>query len=239
MTATPTLDPRKVTTRTPAPTGFGFLVEQPFAWANDATYVTMPLVPGLGSQALRALLRRSADMIARVTFEVDRDDAVRDLMASAVPAKHPGTVALEELQAWLAMSLDDIVSVVGLSPSTRQFWRNNPGAPVRPAKAGRLLRFRTAVGLLVGSLGLEPARHVLRSEGWLVPLDEERLVALEGRVREHLAPEPLAAPPSLATLTREQLLARVSPGPQEAAQRRLESARDGAITETASEDDAG
>ncbi|GAA2165135.1 hypothetical protein [Pedococcus bigeumensis] len=241
MTATPTIIKPTVTTRTPAPTGSGFLLEDPFAWANDATYVTIPLVP-LPSEALRALLRRSAELVARVKYELDRDDeARRAVTAPAVgpQPKHPGTQALEQLQSWLALPLDDIVAVVGLSPSTRQFWRNNPSAPVRPAKAGRLLRFRTAVGLLVGDIGLDRARHLLHSEGWLTPLDEAQLVALEARVREQLSPGPLTAPPALAALTPEQLLAAVKPHTGEAAQRRLETPRDAASAAPAQEDDAG
>lgn len=152
---------------------------------------------------------------------------------------HSGTEALDQLQKWLGLPLDDIVTVVGLSPSTRQFWRNNPSAAVRPGKAGRLLRFRTSVGLLVGAVGAEQARHVMHDEGWLEPLDEARLVAFEARVRRQLAPEPRTAPAGLAALSREQLLGAVMGRGGEVAQRRLESSRDGAVTGSVQEDDAG
>ena len=242
MTAPATVAPT-VTTRTPAPTRFGHLVDGPFAWANDATYVTIPLVPVGPSDAVRALLRRSTELVARVTYEVDRDDLMRRALTVPLPSphvtKHPGTQALEQLQTWLSMPLGDILSIVGLSVSTRQFWRNNPTAPVRPAKAGRILRFRTAVGLLVGQVGPERARHLLHSEGWLKPLDEVRLVALEARVRDQLAPEPLTAPAALAALTPAQLLAAVASSGDEAAQRVLESSRDVVPAASAPEDDAG
>ncbi|GAA1477098.1 hypothetical protein GCM10009623_15440 [Nocardioides aestuarii] len=152
---------------------------------------------------------------------------------------HPGTEALDQLQGWLNMPLDDIVAVVGLSPSTRAFWRRNPTAAVRPGKAGRLLRFRTSVGLLVGAVGAEEARHVLHDERWLEPLDEARLVALEARVRRQLAPEPPIAPAGLANLSRQQLLAAVTDRDGEVVQRQLESSRDGEFVGPVQEDDAG
>lgn len=266
MTTTPT---RHSLSATPAPRDSAAFVEEPFAWANDATYVTVP-VGVAKSEALDALLRRSMLVVEQVTLELAREGALRaamrvgsravaeaaggakSLVASRVhPARvaegagdvavrqvHPGTEALDQLQEWLGLPLDGIVAVVGLSGSTRQFWRNNPTAAVRPSKAGRLLRFRTAVGLLVGSVGLEQARHMLHSEGWLQPLDETRLVALEARVREQLSPGPLVAPPGLGDLTREQLLA-ASASSGEAVQRRLESARDTAAVLPFSEDDEG
>lgn len=243
-------------TRTPAPAGSGAWVDEPFDWANDATYVTLPLVSEPASEALQALLRLSADVIARVTSELDRDRHLRRTLAAPVlvaprvatspfpdapssPAKHPGVQALEQLQDWLGLPLADILSVVRLSPSTRQFWRNNPRAPVRPDKAGRLLRFRTAVGLLVGALGLERARHALHSEGWLKPLDEARLVAFEARVREQLTSGHVTAPDGLAALTEKQLLAAVHPRSGEDAQRLLESSRDGAPDAFTAKDGGG
>lgn len=255
---------------TPAPKNSAAFLEDPFAWTNDATYVTVP-VGVVKSEVLEALLRRSMLVVEHVAEELARESTLRtavravagaaggakSLVASRVhPARaegvgateypddvvvrtvHPGTEALDQLQDWLALPLDEIVAVVGLSGSTRQFWRNNPTAVVRPSKAGRLLRFRTAVGLLVGSIGLERARHVLHDEGWLRPLDEVRLVALEARVREQLSPGPLLAPPGLEGLSREQLLAASAPS-GEAEQRRSESARDTAPVLPLSEDVEG
>ncbi len=126
------------------------------------------------------------------------------------PGDHPGTIALRELQEWTGLGLDALVALVGLAPSTRAYWRNNPTAPVRPTKAGRLLRLRSAVGLLVGDAGLETARLILRSEGWLdEALDDGRLGELELRVRQVLLPEGLKPPAHVPTgLSREELLAR-------------------------------
>jgi hypothetical protein len=256
-------------TGTPAPKGSEDVLEKPFAWANDATYVTVPMVASARSEALEVLLRQSMLIADQMSLElaresalaavlrvgsravVDAADAAVDVVsrvASRVGAQstvthdrpargvHPGTEALQQLQEWLNLPLDEIVSIVGLAPSTRQFWRNNPTAEVRPSKAGRLLRFRTAVGLLVGDVGIEQGRHILHGEGWLEPLDEARLVALEARVREQLSPGPLSAPPGLTDLSREQLLAAAHPS-GEAAQRRLESSRDTPALALTDEDD--
>jgi len=106
------------------------------------------------------------------------------------PTVHPGTAALEELRTWLALPLDTIVELVELSPSARAWWRSHPTSPVRPNKAGRLLRFRAAVGLLVGRMGAEAARQRLRAGGWLVGrLTDARLAELEALVHQELVPE--------------------------------------------------
>lgn len=259
------------TAGTPAPLGSDLLMRDTLSWAEDATYVILPVVRTQRSDALEALLQHSLWVVSRVDAELAREQplwvAVRAQGAAAASAAakvastaagvltrsraaksdvagtgrdvHPGTEALDQLQEWLGMPLDDIVAVVGLSPSTRAFWRRNPAAAVRPGKAGRLLRFRTSVGLLVGTVGAEQARHVMHDEGWLEPLDEARLVAFEARVRRQLAPGPRVAPAGLAGLSRAQLLGAVTDRDEEVAQRRLESSRDGEVVGPVQEDDAG
>ena len=258
-----------MTAGTPAPSGSDPLLRESFSWTEDATYVTFPLVRTFRSGALEGLCERSLMVVSVVDTELAHDQEIWlarraraawskvsavASTASGVLARsgesesestgtgrevHPGTQALDQLQEWLGLPFDDIVTVVGLSPSTRQFWRNNPSAAVRPGKAGRLLRFRTAVGLLVGAIGAEQARHVMHDEGWLEPLDEARLVAFEARVRRQLAPEPRTTPAGLARLSREQLLEAVMDQGGEVAQRLLESSRDGEVAGPVQEDDAG
>lgn len=131
---------------------------------------------------------------------------------TGAPAEHPGTLALRDLQGWTNMPLDAIVNLAGLSPSLRSYWRQHPTSPVRPSQGGRLLRLHTAVGLIIGELGLDQARAVLHSEGWLAgQYEERRLVQLESRVRESLMPGGLQPPAYLAGsgLARDQLRARV------------------------------
>lgn len=246
MTSSTTMAP----TRTPAPTGFEGLVDVPFArWASDATTVTIPLVPAARSEALEALLALSSSFVARIKAELDQDRRIRQLLAAreseatatapAVQERHPGTIAVEQLSEWLDLPADSVLSIVALSPSTRQFWRNNPTAPVRRGKAGRLLRFRTAVGLLVGSLGVEQTRHMLHAGGWMQPLDEARLAALEARSRQQVASHPMTAPEGLTSLTTAQLLAATHPGRSETEQRLLESARDAPARQPTAEDGPG
>jgi len=137
---------------------------------------------------------------------------------------HPATTATDSLAEWLQMSLDSVIALVGLSPSTRAHWRYNPKAPVRPSKSGRLLRLHSAVGLLVGSLGLERARAKLLTEGWLSePLDEQRLAALEAAVRDVHLPGGLQPPDYLLEggLTRSQVLARLADSSADDANQRL------------------
>jgi len=162
------------------------------------------------------------DVVFALLGPVD-DPAARQLVALTMveepfhddveaPAEHPGTTALRDLQAWINMPLDAIVTLAGLSPSIRSYWRQHPTAPVRPTQGGRLLRLHTAVGLIVGEIGLEQARSVLHNEGWLTgTYDEKRIVQLEVRLREVLLPEGLQPPAYLTGggLTREQLRARV------------------------------
>lgn len=120
--------------------------------------------------------------------------------------EHPGTTAVAELRDWLDVPLDSIVSLVGLGPSTRAFWRNNPDAPIRNSGTKRLLRFRTAVGLLVGGLGRDQARLRLNATGWLDRVsDMIGVAAFEAWVHHELQPEPLEAPAHLSALTRQQL----------------------------------
>lgn len=120
--------------------------------------------------------------------------------------QHPCTAAVAELRDWLDLSLDSVVSLVGLAPSTRAFWRNNPDAPIRNPGTKRLLRFRTAVGLLVGHLGRDEAQARLMATGWLERVgDTEGLVAFEAWVRQQIDPSPLVAPAHLSTLSREDL----------------------------------
>lgn len=114
-------------------------------------------------------------------------------------SEHPGTVAVRELGQWLDMPLDNVVKLVGLSPSTRQWWREHPDAPLRPGKAGRLMRLRTAVGLLVGAVGAAEARALLVREHWLdALLDDTRLRVLEAGVRGVLRPSGLTLPAGVA-----------------------------------------
>lgn len=200
------------------------------AWAANPTPVTAPTGR---SEPYEALLSTSAgpsvwtlvhrNVTALITGATITE--VRPGMLSA-PAVHPGTAALDDLQAWLSLPLDELVRLVGLSPSARAWWRQHPDAPVRPAKAGRLLRFRTAVGLLVGELGMEAARSKLHKGGWLKDhLDEQRLATLESAVQDSLSGE-LKAPPALtAGLSRAQLAAAVDGVEDELAQQRSESTR--------------
>lgn len=137
---------------------------------------------------------------------------------------HPATAATDALAEWLQMSLDSVVALVGLSSSTRAHWRNKPDAPVRPTKSGRLLRLHSAVGLLVGNLGLERARAKLHNENWLSePLDEQRLAALEAEVRDVHLPGGLEAPAYLlgGGLSRDEVLARMADNRLHEAHQRL------------------
>lgn len=121
-------------------------------------------------------------------------------------AEHPGTTAVAELRDWLDLSMDTVVSLVGLASSTRAFWRNNPESPIRSSGTKRLLRFRTAVGLLVGALGRDQARTRLSASGWLERVsDMPGVIAFEAWVHDQLDPEPLEAPGHLAGLSRKQL----------------------------------
>ena len=152
-------------------------------------------------------------------------ELVRVMFAPHASEKmHPATTATDALGEWLQMSLDSVVALVGLSPSTRAHWRNNPKAPVRPTKSGRLLRLHSAVGLLVGNLGLERARARLLTEGWLSePLDEQRLAVLEAEVRDVHLPGGLQPPAYLLEggLSRHQVLARMADSSTDDAHQRL------------------
>lgn len=165
-----------------------------------------------GSQVTLALFGGSGSLVHAEVDDIDYLEAFTHDAAEAVdPVEHPGTVALRELQEWLDLGLDAIVTLVELSPSTRAYWRSNPTAPLRPTKAGKLMRLRVAVGLLVGELGADEARSTLRGEGWLAdPLDETKLARLEIRVRQALVPEGLQPPAYLTRggLSRDELLAR-------------------------------
>ncbi|MDN4172605.1 hypothetical protein QWY28_06600 [Nocardioides sp. SOB77] len=140
---------------------------------------------------------------------------------------HPATAATEALAEWLQTSLDSVVALVGISPSTRAHWRKNPDAPIRPSKSGRLLRLHSAVGLLVGELGLERARAKLIADNWLsTPLDDQRLSALEATVRDALLPDGLQPPAYLlgGGLNPNEVLARMAgSGLDEAHQRLLDT----------------
>lgn len=200
------------------------------AWAANATPVTAP--PGRSEpyEALLATLagpsgwtlvhRNATALITGATVTEQRPGTLSG------PAVHPGTAALDDLQGWLSLSLDELVRLVGLSPSARAWWRQHPDAPVRPNKAGRLLRFHTAVGLLVGELGPEAARSKLHEGGCLTGhLDEQRLATLEAAVQDVVSGE-LQAPPALtAGLSRAQLAAALANVEDELAQQRSESTR--------------
>ncbi len=155
----------------------------------------------------------------------DAAELVRSIFGPNQPETvHPATAATDALAEWLQMSLDSVVAIVGLSSSTRAHWRNNPNAPVRPTKSGRLLRLHSAVGLLVGNLGLERARAKLLNENWLSePLDEHRLAALEAEVRDLHLPGGLQPPAYLLEggLSRDEVLARMADSSLDEAHQRL------------------
>lgn len=156
-----------------------------------------PVFAGRGRSSLRAGTRLG--LIVRREYCVEP------------PAAHPCTTALVDLRSWLDLPLDDLVSLAGLSPSSRQYWRENPDAPVRPGKAGRLLRLHAAVGLLVGSVGLDEAQAALRREGWLDErLDSTRLASLEDHIRRIVRPSGLSMPAHLAGGLTPELLAQVA-----------------------------
>ncbi|GAA4885059.1 hypothetical protein GCM10025788_26450 [Serinicoccus chungangensis] len=199
------------------------------AWAEDVTPVIPP--PGTVEPFLALLtsspqfsgwtrVRRNLTVVT--TVAPSRTDPPTEPGSSS---PHPGTAALEELQGWLGLSLDELVRIVGLSPSTRAWWRQHPDAPVRPNKAGRLLRFRTAVGLLIGELGLQKGRAKLHEGGWLSGrLDDRRLGGLELAVQQLISGE-LQAPNALTGLTRDELIAAVSDVEDELVQQTHEKTR--------------
>ena len=205
----------------------------------DVTPVIRPNVPSESFDALvkAFFVRRAATVVVGSDVRVIVGDATPELLgqvrstdsrsSQARDNVHPATAATAELAGWLQMSLDAVVELVGLAASTRAHWRNNPTAPVRPSKSGRLLRLHTAVGLLVGEQGLERARAELYAGGWLTgPLDEARLADLEAHVRDVLLPNGLQPPAYLAAggLSREQILARTTSGaPDEERQRLAET----------------
>ncbi len=200
------------------------------AWAANATPVTAP--PGR-SEPYEALLSTFAGLSGwtlvhrNTTASVTGATVAEQRLGTwSGPSVHPGTVALDDLQGWLSLSLDELVRLVGLSPSARAWWRQHPDAPVRPNKAGRLLRFRTAVGLLVGELGPDATRSKLHEGGCLSgQLDEQRLAALEAAVQEVVSGE-LQAPPALtAGLSRTQLAAALADVGDELVQQRSESTK--------------
>ena len=184
------------------------------AHMKDAIYV---LIDGnLVALTLGRTVAYATDQASLPAPASDHDTVSADL--PEVSDDHPGTAALRDLERWLGMGLDAIVRLASLSPSTRAFWRENPTAPIRPNKAGRLLRLHAAVGLLVGEVGLEHANRALRGEGWLAePFDEDRLVRLEVRVRQALLPEGLQPPAYLdhGGLTRKELRARALADPED------------------------
>lgn len=152
-----------------------------------------PLIrPKHPSVAFEAVIR--ASMIGSQRYWVETSD------------EHPCTTAVAELREWLDMPLDTVVSLVGLAPSTRAFWRNNPEAPIRNSGTKRLLRFRSAVGLLVALSGREQARARIASAGWLQRVgDTDGLVSFETWVHNEIDPDPIVAPAYLGGLTRQQL----------------------------------
>ncbi len=201
----------------------------------DVTPVIRPSVPSESFDALveAFFVRRAATVVVGGDVRVVVHDASPELRAltgsltssdSQAQAVHPATSATAELAGWLQMPLDAVVELAGLASSTRAHWRNNPTAPVRPSKSGRLLRLHTAVGLLVGEQGPDRARATLHAGGWLTkPLDESRLADLEAYVRDVLLPEGLQPPAYLRNdgLTRDQVLARTTAGAPDEARRRL------------------
>lgn len=166
--------------------------DDPWTGLTLFTEATPLIRPKQRSDAFDALLRVA--VIGSQTYWVEES------------AEHPGTTAVAELRDWLDLSMDAVVSLVGLAPSTRAFWRNKPDSPIRNSGTKRLLRFRTAVGLLVGALGRDEARVRLTSSGWLERVsDMQGVAAFEAWVHNEIEPEPLTAPAHLASLTREQL----------------------------------
>lgn len=195
---------------------------------GDSTPVSRPVVRSDSYDALAALIAARvrayldpgvlAEMLTVVgsgavgvsASAILRAAIPRGADANVVGEDHPGTEALRQLQEWLNLPLDHIAQLAGLAPSTRAYWRNNPTAPIRPGKTGRLLRFRTSLGLLVAEVGVEAARDGLHSQGWLDQrMDEPRLAAFEAWVHRQLTPEGLVAPEYLRRgLSREELRVR-------------------------------
>lgn len=210
---------RQVAQGTPAPYDVNGLFDHLDPWDVDGTPVTFPLGPTPATEVYHVLVEYTSRAIRAQPVSLVRP-------TTAAPNVHPGTAALAELQEWLQMPLDEIVAIVGLQASTRQYWRLKPAAAVRPSKAGRLLRFRTTVGLLVGAVGLDRARHLLHDEGWLGrTLSEADLAALEARTRQVIQPVGPIAPSRLGHLSTEELrnLAMSNDGEDE--QRRAEARR--------------
>ena len=118
---------------------------------------------------------------------------------------HQGYRKFTDLITWLEMPAPKLQAVVNLSASTLEHWREHPAAPVCLDEAVILLRFHTAVGLLVGELGRQQAILLLTDGGWLLPLNMERLMELEALVRSQLSAGPPTAPAGLAGLTATQL----------------------------------
>lgn len=128
---------------------------------------------------------------------------------------HPATNATEALSNWLGLGLDATVALVGLAPSARQFWRDRPSAPIKPEKAGRLIRLHTAVGLLVGHIGSAQARSRLQAQGWLDgQLDDAGLRALEAWVGDIVAPTDFIPPPFLSAGKSKRQLRKMVTSPK-------------------------
>ncbi len=209
-------------------------------WRDDiqAKFPTeTPVVRPVGKtesfdRLLHSVFTRTSGRVVVVTSQdglvIHGSDAAELVRAMFGPDQsekvHPATAATEALAGWLQMSLDSVVAIVGLSSSTRAHWRNNPEAPVRPTKSGRLLRLHSAVGLLVGNLGPERARAKLLNENWLSePLDEHRLAALEAAVRDVHLPDGLQPPAYLLEggLSRDEVLARMADSSLDEARQRV------------------
>lgn len=209
-------------------------------WRDDiqAKFPTeTPVVRPVGKsesfdRLLHSVFTRTSGRVVVVTSQggliihgTDTAELVRAMFGPDESEKvHPATAATDALADWLQTSLDAVVGIVGLSSSTRAHWRNNPDAPVRPTKSGRLLRLHSAVGLLVGNLGLERARAKLLNENWLSePLNEQRLAALEAEVRDVHLPGGLQPPAYLlgGGLSRDEVLARMADSSLDEAHQRL------------------
>ena len=209
-------------------------------WRDDiqAKFPTeTPVVRPVGTtesvdRLLHSVFTRTSGRVVVVTSQdglvihgSDAADLVQALFGPDQLEKvHPATAATDALSEWLQMPLDAVVALVGLGPSTRAHWRKKPDAPVRPTKSGRLLRLHSAVGLLVGELGLERARAKLLTENWLTDvLDEQRLSELEAVVRDALLPDGLQPPAYLlgGGLSRDEVLEQMTDSSLEETQQRL------------------
>lgn len=162
---------------------------------------------------LRPLIKESAyDLLVRSYDESLCLYAVDEHLDSP---PHPATIATAELSEWLGIGLDAAVSLVGLAASSRQYWRENPEAPIRPGKAGRLMRLHTAVGLLVGAVGVPQAQARLRSGRWLdSAIDDDQLIALEQWVGNIVDPTDFSAPAFLQSPRSKRELRRVVASPK-------------------------